>query len=159
MRALGETMNSMKLSAIALALGISVGIQEIDSVLKIADDFKYESDHRVYSQLTYDGMPKVVNGFPQISEDSDDLSLKIFRCGLAHYNYKIITLFIVALDSTQAKSMANMFYSKINIQAIREYPQNGDFKQHFFAEDISPDEVVNVGTSAEVVYTMFMANA
>ncbi len=149
----------MKISAIALALGVSTGILQINSALKIADDLKYKSNHQVYSQLANSGMPIVVNGFPQFSRDSDELNFKIFRCGLLHLNYKIITLFIVALDSKQANNMANTFHSKINIQAVSEYPQNGNFKKYFLAEDISPDEVVNVGRSAQVVYTMFMVNA
>ena len=151
-------MGSMKLSAIALALGVMGGIQQIDAALGVASSLQYQSNPIEYSRFSNEGTPIVVNGFPKVSSETDELGLKIFRCGFAHYNYKITTLFIVAFDVSAAKSMASNFYSQINQLAKREYPKNGDFKQHFFEEDISPNEVLDVSKNVDAVYTIFSAN-
>jgi hypothetical protein len=158
-RLLGEKMNSMKFSAIALALGVTAGIQQFDAALGVAKSLYYEPNSIEYSQFSDGGFPIVVNGFPKVSKESDNLGLKIFRCGFAHYNYKITTLFIVAFDSNAAKLLARNFHSQINQQANLEYPENENFKQHFFEDDISPDEVLSVGKNAEAVYTIFVAKA
>ena len=149
-------MKLIKLSAIAVAIGMSSGMQEINKALKIADTFSYETGNAIYSRVNIDDIPIVVNGFPSFSQEADDIEFKIYRAGFVCYGYKIIQLIILCFDHTQAQRMAESFHSIINKQSSAAPPNFSNFKGGLVNEPISPEDVIDVASEDNVVYTMFL---
>ena len=148
-------MNSVKLSTIAFAVGLSSGIQQIDQVLKVADSLSYESVGKVYSRMNIADKPKVVNGFPSFSQEVDEIEFKIYRAVCYCYGFKLIQLNILCFDYNQAQRMASSFHSVINKQSLATPPNHSSFKMHLVDDPILPEDVIDDGSKDKVVYTMF----
>ena len=85
-------------------------------------------------------------------EDDNQMQPSIYQCGYIHYNYKIITCFILAHDEKHADSIAQRF--KQLLDNANQFKGNGNWKMHLHEESKSPGEILEVATNAELVYTL-----
>ncbi|MDP5208854.1 hypothetical protein [Microbulbifer sp. 2205BS26-8] len=151
-------MSPIKISALASLIVVSVGVQQIDDVLENTNSFIFQNESDSIIHLRADSSPVCVNGFPRVSEESDELGFKIFHANVRAYGYKFITLFILTFDYDQAQRLLAKFHSIYNSQVMKEKPKSSGANKHLFEDDISPDKVVEIANNSDVVYTLFLGD-
>ena len=141
---------------IAALIGVSTGVQQIDAAIGISNIFELREARTHHPQLVVGDKPICVSGFPEVSEESDELEFKIFHGRVRAYGYKFVELFILAYDSNQAQGLLTSFHAIVDNQVKRERPENSGAGKYLFDDDITPEDVIEIANKSEVIYTLFM---
>lgn len=139
-----------------LAIPTLAAASFIANIADIAESFDGISHLSPVTSITLNTEKEILalpNCIPEKTDDSEEqLEPKIFQCGYIHYNYQIITCFILAHDEKHALSMAERF--KVLLDKGNKYKESGDWKMHLHEESKSPEEILQIATTAQVVYTL-----
>jgi hypothetical protein len=144
------------IKAITASLAVSGFMQDFDKYLKTAESILYQPNVERITINEKSEYPIITNGYPTDDDDDDDeLGVEIFQSGFIHYGHKIITLIIIAPDLKYAKQLAGNFKTRLDSQLKGKQRENGLWKMHVTENSLSPKEVVDIGSKAEIIYTIF----
>tara|TARA_B110000091_G_scaffold205495_1_gene241274 strand:+ start:497 stop:970 length:474 start_codon:yes stop_codon:yes gene_type:complete len=145
------------IKTITASLVVSGFMQDFENYLKTAESILYQPNVERITINEKREYPIITNGYPSDDNDDEDdkLGIEIFQSGLMHYGHKIITLIIIAPDFKYAKKLAGNFKTKLDSQLKGQQKENGLWKMYAKEDSLSPKEVVDIGSKAEIVYTIF----
>jgi hypothetical protein len=144
----------MKFKEIAIpTLAAASLISNIGDVAASFEGIIQVRDHQEIVLNQEDEIIALPSCIPQeTDEDDNQMQSNIYQCGYIHYNYNIITCFILAHDEKHASSMAQRFRQLLDNS--NQFKENGNWKMHLHEESKSPGEILEVATKAELVYTL-----
>jgi len=148
-------MKSIKLSMIAPIIAVSVGLQEVDNTLEVIENLSFRSSHVQIHKGAFSSKPVCVTGFPKVSEEFDELNIKIFRGHARAWGFKETKLIVLAYDKDQGQRLVDLFTTEYNKATQAKKPSENGAVSHMFEDDISPDEVIKYANSSEIFYTLF----
>ena len=144
----------MKLTSVIIpTLAVVSFTSNLNNLIKSTKGFELE----ISSETTLKSINEGVIAYPasmpeKVQEEGDQLEWKVFKAVYAHYNYLIITCFIIAYDEKQAGSIAERFKKILDTQSALE--QRGEWKMHVDDESKSNEEIVAISEKAQLVYTL-----
>lgn len=139
--------------AVTVSLAASALLADIASVAEFSQDILFQEPNALTSVTGHGERPIIISGYPK-PEEQEDLNVSLYRIGMAHYNFLIVTAIVVATDKKAAVEKANIVWREMNVMALQRYPQNGDWKLHTFDDPISNDEVFELSQTAQVFLTI-----
>lgn len=147
----------MIIKTVTASLAVSGFIQDFNKHLRTAESVFYKPNVERITINEKSEYPIITNGYPTENNNDDDgeSEVEIFQSVFLHYGHKIITLIIVAPDLKYAKQLAGNFKKKLDSQLKGQQRENGLWKMHVKEKSLSPKEVVDIGTRAEIIYTIF----
>ncbi|MEM7617596.1 MAG: hypothetical protein AAF195_04365 [Pseudomonadota bacterium] len=145
------------ISAVSTSLAVSGFISSINTILENSENFVFQQPGSRISITSTSTTPIVIQGLPSLDEhDTDSYEISMFKVGLMHYNYQIITAIIIAPDHINAASKVAIFKRTLDQIALSEYPQNGEWKSHLNKEPVSFLDIAKIRSNNEagVLYTI-----
>ena len=141
--------------ALSGTLALSGFLQDFEHCLTEAKDIIYKPNvERVITDYKSE-YPIITNGYPEMDDDeSDEINIEIFKAGFIHYNERIITLIILSPELKHANKLALDFKDKLDSELYGIAKKNGDWKMDMKGESISPSEVMQIASKAEILYTV-----
>ena len=143
------------IKTVTTSLALANFVQDFNTYLNTAEDifFRPSTESVVFDKKSK--YPIITNGYPSLEDDdTEEMEMDIFQSGFYHYNYEIITVIIIAPNITYAEQLATNFKSKLDSQITEEFRNSGQWNMHVKPDSISTAEVLEIGTKAEIIYTI-----
>lgn len=149
----------MKLKALATAVTTSLAtvnlVNDLMASISIADGIVTGKPGYVdLSRYSSESNVVVVQGYPEVNSQDEDADIMLFRAGYFSYNFKIVSLIVVANDRQSAERKANTFKEAADKYVLSRFPENGAGKLRVSDEPISNADAVLLACNAEVVLTI-----
>lgn len=100
----------MKLKALAAAVATSLAtasfVSDLMASFAIADDIVIGKLGHVHLSNISSEKAVVVQGYPQVEPQDEDIDMMLFRGGYIAYSFKIVSLIVVATDLQSAQRKA-----------------------------------------------------
>lgn len=140
---------------VASLIGVSVGLQEVNTVLEMSEYLRFEQNSFQHYQGTISNRPICVPGFPDIPEEFDEFEFRIFRGHARAWGFKEAKLIVLAYDKDQGQRLVDLFTTEYNKATQAKRPSENGAVSHMFEDELNPNEVIKHTSEAEIVYTLF----
>ena len=153
-----KIMKNFAFKAAAISLSAAAFVGQINQTLKQSDNFYYSTEiDGVLNIEESKSLPIVKEGYP-IFDDENIPGLQVFLARYIHYNYQIITVFIISSASAAADALAQKMLLNFNLSIAPEYRLNGDFKMNLAEDPIELHEIMGIGIKSQIAYTVMNTN-
>ena len=150
----------MKLKILASAVSTSLAAASVGndllSSLAIANDIEIgKPGHVDLSRYGSESNIVVVKGYPEVESQDEDVEITLFQAEYIAYNFKPVSLIIVANDHQSTERKANVFKEAADNYALSRFPNNSAGRLHVRDESISNADAVSLSSNAEIVFTLY----
>lgn len=142
----------LKTAVISLSTAAIVG--QINQTFKQSNNFHFATEvETIFSAEESKLVPVVKQGYPIFDED-DIPGLQIFHGNYCCYAYHLVTVFFITSARAAAEALAQKMLLNFNLSILPEHRSNGGFKMFLHEDPIELPELIKIGGSSTIVYTV-----
>ena len=152
-------MNKIILKTAVFSISAAAIVGQINQTLNQAKNFHFATHaETIFSAEESRLVPVVKQGYP-ISDEDDIPGLQIFLGSYICYAYELVTVFFITSARATAEALAHKILLSFNLSILPEDRSSGGFKMSLQQDPIELSELLKIGGSSKIVYTVMSVTA